>query len=35
MFLETSESLEKMLMEASSISLRFGGDMVETETCFT
>lgn len=31
MFLETSESLEKMLMEASAISLRFGGDMVETE----
>ncbi len=31
MFLETSESLEKVLMEASAVALRFGGDMVETE----
>lgn len=31
MFLETSESLEKALMEASAVALRFGGDMVETE----
>ncbi|MDD4111022.1 MAG: ATP-dependent Clp protease ATP-binding subunit [Clostridia bacterium] len=31
MFLETSESLEKVLMEASSVALRFGGDMVEPE----
>ena len=31
MFLETSESLEKVLMEASSVALRFGGDMVESE----
>lgn len=31
MFLETSESLEKVLMEASAIALRFGGDMVESE----
>ena len=31
MFLETTESLEKALMEASAVALRFGGDMVETE----
>ena len=31
MFLETTESLEKVLMEASAVALRFGGDMVETE----
>ncbi len=31
MFLETSESLEKVLMEASAVALRFGGDMVESE----
>ena len=31
MFLETSESLEKTLMEASAVALRFGGEMVETE----
>jgi ATP-dependent Clp protease ATP-binding subunit ClpC len=31
MFLETSESLEKVIMEASAVALRFGGDMVESE----
>jgi ATP-dependent Clp protease ATP-binding subunit ClpC len=31
MLLETSESLEKVLMEASAVALRFGGDMVESE----
>ena len=31
MFLKTSESLEKVLMEASAVALRFGGDMVESE----